>query len=247
MVLGQRLLLSKELNMAKRPVFVPLESGNLLVKTFFLEFDWHPGFAKSQKQKSIVSLHSKIKKELRYENPLDISSKSLTEEGVEASAFNLIIETVSLNKKFSVECAFQASKVFENGGPYVDLLYKTSIEAKKDPRLKSSGRLTHFHFYNQKWPLEPQTLFYDWIYINALHKNEKLAKSIGFFDSFTDIEFNPERSINCQAYSAALYLALNRRGLIDKALESPENYKNIVIKHEKGKTNKDENKQPDFF
>lgn len=46
-----------------------------------------------------------------------------------------MIEDNKLNYNYSVECAFQSSKVFENGGAYTDLLYKTSREAK-DERLK---------------------------------------------------------------------------------------------------------------
>ena len=32
------------------------------------------------------------------------------------------------------------------------------------------------------------------------------------YDAFTDIEFNHNKSINCQAYSVALYQALKSRG-----------------------------------
>lgn len=50
------------------------------------------------------------------------------------------------SKSFSVETAFQGSKVFEKGGPYVDLLNGTSRDAKKDMRLKESGNLIEFLF-----------------------------------------------------------------------------------------------------
>ncbi|WP_322979273.1 DarT1-associated NADAR antitoxin family protein [Pseudomonas sp. C11] len=214
--------------MAERPVFIPCENGDFLVKTCFVGFEWYPGFSISQKQKSINSLHSNAKRKLNISSTLEISSKSPDMSGVAASAFNLKITTKKLNKTFSVECAFQASKKFERGGPFVDLLEKSSIDAKKDERLRNSGRLVEFRFYNTFWPLEPKTMFYDWLYINALHSNPELAKRIIEHDSYTDIEFNHERSINCQAYSAALYKALFKRDLLEKALSSQESYVEII-------------------
>ena len=210
--------------MATRPIFIVGDNSNFLVETKFLNFEWFSGFAVSQKQKSIAAMHSAAINNLHLDKVLEISSKSLTSLGVELSAFNLTITTKKLQKSFSVECAFQASKVFENGGPFIDLLDKTSIEAKKDPRIKTSGKLLSFKFYDTTWPLEPKTAFYDWLYLNALHKNESLAQSVLEFDAFTDIEFNHEKSINCQAYAAALYVSLYKRGLLSSALESQENF-----------------------
>jgi len=217
--------------MAERPAFIPSESLEFLVETKFVNFEWFPGFAASQKQKSVVSLHENIQSSLNIQEILEISSKSLKPEGVDASAFNLMIETKKYNRRFSVECAFQASKVFIGGGPYVDLLETTSREAKKDERLKTSGRLKEFRFYKDFWPLEPKTLFYDWLYINALHRNQALAERLLRYECFTDIEFNHERSINCQAYSAALYVSLARRDLLLEALSSNEAYMTIITSH----------------
>ena len=44
------------------------------------------------------------------------------------------------------------------------------------------------------------------------------------YAGFTDIEFNPRRSINCQARSAALFLSLMKRGALDAALQSPSSF-----------------------
>lgn len=41
------------------------------------------------------------------------------------------------------------------------------------------------------------------------------------FDAFTDIEHNPERSINCQARTVAKVVGLARVGLLADALQSP--------------------------
>ncbi len=196
--------------MATRPVYIPkLDSIGVITKS--VDFTWSPGMSKSQKQKSIKSLH-KAANELGILPILEISSKSEENIGVNLSAFNLMIKTKQ-SKSFSVETAFQSSKVFEKGGPYIDLLNCTSREAKKDIRLKESGNLIEFLFFKDKFPLKPRTYFYDWLYINALHQNKELSNAITSFSGFTDIEFNPKKSINCQAYSAALYVSLFNKGL----------------------------------
>ena len=47
---------------------------------------------------------------------------------------------------------------------------------------------------------------------------KELADEITNYNGFTDIEFNPKKSINCQAYSAALYSSLQHSGLLKKSL-----------------------------
>ncbi|MFN9175746.1 MAG: DUF6977 family protein, partial [Synechocystis sp.] len=42
--------------MASRPIFLPTEN-HPFVEEKLVEFTWHPGFAKSQSQKNILSLH----------------------------------------------------------------------------------------------------------------------------------------------------------------------------------------------
>ncbi|MFM5217040.1 hypothetical protein ACEUAM_06095 [Aeromonas hydrophila] len=214
--------------MADRPLFIPSTEGNSLVKTEYVTFQWFPGMHISQKQKSIDSLHLSASSLHGWSNILEISSKSKSELGVALSAFNLTFTTLRHQRTFSVECAFQGSKVFENGGPFTDIFEMTSREAKKDERLRTSGRLTGFWFFGYKWPLEPQTAFYDWLYINALNKQPLLVEQLLDYSAFTDIEFNPERSINCQAYSVALYVSLCKRNLLMQALSSPESFLNLL-------------------
>jgi hypothetical protein len=208
--------------MAQRPLYIPSINGAILVQTKHVEFQWSPGMAVSQKQKSIDSLHGAARQILQTGSVLEVSSKSRDPLGVALSAFNLTFTTLKHGRTFSVECAFQSSKVFEHGGPFTDMLAMTSREAKTDARLKSSGRLTEFRFFGSVWGLEPQTAFYDWLYINALKKKPDLAERLMDFCAFTDIEFNPERSINCQAYSVALFVSLCRRGLLNEATASKE-------------------------
>jgi hypothetical protein len=228
-------------NMAERPVFISCLEKNGFVKVENIEFQWYAGFAITQKQRSISSLHENIINKYPSLKVLEISSKSLEPLGVSLSAFNLMIRTIN-KKEFSVETAFQASKVFENGGPYLDLYEKTSREAKKDSRLKNSGSLLYFQYFDRRWELQPKTLFYDWLYINALVTNKDLCELILKYDAFTDIEFNPDKSINCQAKSAALYVSLYRSNLLDEAMSSVKGFKEVIIRNTKKEDNKSNEK-----
>lgn len=231
--------------MAIRPVFVSTSKvkDELLIKRN-INFEWFPGFSVSQKQKSIASMHEQIMEKNPDYNVLEISSKSSNELGIQLSAFNLMIHTKN-EKSFSVESAFQASKVFSGGGPFIDLLLKNSREAKKDSRLKSSGQLVSFKYLNRTFPLEPKTFFYNWLYINALSMNENLSQKILKYNAFTDIEFNPQKSINCQAEAAALYVSLSNRELLESSLNSIENFKENVYFGNQEK--KEKYKQLDCF
>ncbi|HAF44064.1 MAG TPA: hypothetical protein DCK83_03765 [Gallionellaceae bacterium] len=215
--------------MASRPIFRP-KNQVVGVSEDLLEFSWFPGMAASQKKKSIKSLHEAARN-CGFGNILEISSKSEDDLGIALSAFNLIIKTKKHGNEFTVETAFQGSKVFERGGPFTELLGLDSLKAKKDIRLKESGNLIAFYFFGMKFPIIPRTYFYDWLYINALNNNPTLADRVKLYDSFSDIEFNPKRSINCQAHSVALYLSLIKNSKIEKALESPQSFLDCTKQH----------------
>lgn len=221
--------------MAERPVFVPTTEGDVLVDTHMIEFHWFPGMALTQKQKSIASLHEAACAKLGLKSILEISTKSPDPVGASLSAFNLNYVGES-GKKYPLESIYQSSKVFSGGGPYRDILDKSAIEAKQDPRLKESGHLTAFSSSGVEWPLEPKTVFYDWLYLNVLNKQPALAEKLASYDAFTDIEFNPKKSINCQAYSAALFLALERRGLLVQALQARDAFVGVITRFLPGAT-----------
>lgn len=200
--------------MANRPVFSASSKAHH-VDVFPVEFVWNKGLAPSQKQKNIVAIHEGFKRRFPERKVLEISSKSLTSLGVKLSAFNLKKYVSSIGKYVPVECIYQGAKVFAAGGPFTDLYLGASRAAKGDSRLKSSGALRSFSFEGRNYPLYPITAFYDWLYINALMENDELASETLEYDSFTDIEFSPEKSKNCQARAAALFVALHRKGLLE--------------------------------
>lgn len=205
--------------MARRPVFVP-DSDKPYVSEVSLDFEYFPGSSIQQKQRSVASLHASYVARFPSSRVLEVSSKSERDIGVQLSAFNLMIEHPGRGS-YSVECAFQASKVFLHGGPFVDLFNASSRAAKTDRRLRESGELVGFRYLTDQFPLDPKTYFYDWLYASALCRHDKLVEQVMMFDAFTDIEHNPERAINCQARTVAKVVGLARAVLLADALQSP--------------------------
>ena len=183
--------------MAERPAFF-IHQGSVVSGNY--TFEWFPGFAVSQKQKSIENLHHAIMEADAGAKPLEISTKSKELLGMKLSAFRL-----KLNG-YALETVFQSSKVFENGGPYLDLLKVPPREAKRDERLRGSGELRAFHYQNEAFPLLPKTVFYDFLYIAAVKDSctQDEIKAISDYNYFTDIEFHPAKSLNTQARAAAI-------------------------------------------
>ena len=219
LIVGVLCLARKGLVMARRPVFVP-ESDKPYVSELSLDFEYFPGSSIQQKQRSVASLHASYVARFPSSRVLEVSSKSERDIGVQLSAFNLMIEHPGRGS-YSVECAFQASKVFLHGGPFVDLFNASSRAAKTDRRLRESGELVGFRYLTDQFPLDPKTYFYDWLYASALCRHDKLVEQVMMFDAFTDIEHNPERAINCQARTVAKVVGLARAGLLADALQSP--------------------------
>jgi hypothetical protein len=211
--------------MAERPIFVPASEATELVSEIFFPIEWHPGFAPIQKEKNVAALHAAAA--AGFSPLLEISSKSKKTVGQHLSAFHLKVRSAHNGEVF-LECAFQGSKVFEQGGPFKDLYGQEPWQAKRDPRLRQSGPLTGFQFDDHWFPLEPKTAFYDWLYVNSIYPHRDWCRKLNGYAGFTDIEFHPRRSINCQARSCALFLTLMKRGLLDEAVESPDNFIRVI-------------------
>lgn len=232
--------------MANRPVFVMSLDKRYCIREN-VEFEYFSGFSDKQQKKSIQSLHQAYLKKHKDKKVLEISSKSEDELGIRLSAFNLMIKTPS-GKEFSVESAFQASKVFEKGGPYKDLLDVTSRQAKKDERLKNSGKIIKFFINGLTFKTEPKTYFYNWLYINTLHLYDELTEQLADYNAFTDIAFNPQKSINCQAEAAAIYVSLQKQGLLQEALKNKDTFLDIVYPtYNENKSDENENVQLSLF
>lgn len=208
----------KNIGKTARPIFIPLRE-NIGVIEKNIEFDWHMGMSSEVRKRSIHSLHQEAKKQ-GFNKILEASSKSEQQIGIQLSAFFLKNTT-----NYPVENLFQSSKVFENGGPYRDLLTVTPREAKKDSRLKENGNMIKFSFNNKDFPLEPKSLFYDWLYLNVLFsdRNSDLREELfdNHFDAFSDIEFNPNKSFSCQARTLALCVSLYENESVKDFIQDP--------------------------
>lgn len=191
--------------MATRPAWT-IKKGALIREDF--DFVWNGGFAITQKQKNIHALHQAIK-DTKGENALEVSSKSTVQIGRKLSAFSLKLSGVYL------ENIFQAAKKYENGGPYTDLLDAVPKDAKRDERHKISGKLVAFVQEGETWPLEPKTAFYDFIYVSAVVEKYGYNLDLSEYQWFTDIEFNPKKSINCQARALVLYKLIKQDSLFN--------------------------------
>lgn len=216
--------------MAERPVFVSLQSSRELVKEVYIDIKWNPGFAPVQKKKNIMALHQAAAQS-GYAPLLEISSKSEDKLGQHLSAFHLRVRESGM-REIRLEAAFQGSKVFEKGGPFTDLYSVEGKIAKRDPRLQHSGPLIGFRFNGLSFPLEPKTIFYDWLYINAIYPHREWLERLYSYAGFTDIEFNPSKSINCQARSCALFVSLMKNDLLHEAVTSSQAFIGLISRYE---------------
>lgn len=213
--------------MAKRYVYTVDDNDEF--QKVEVEFEWFPGFSKVQKQKSVESLHNSF---LQFNNQdvLEVSTASTKELGIALSAFNLKVETKK-GYHFTVEQLFQTSKVFKDDGVQKKLLEKgmDSKDVKKRMReLHEIDELTGFECFGRVFKLKPETMFYNWLYIQALVKNPELSLELLGYDAFSDISFNPNKSINCQAEACAIFIMLKKKNKLDEVLKSTEAFEEIV-------------------
>ncbi|WP_428121917.1 DarT1-associated NADAR antitoxin family protein [Candidatus Poriferisodalis sp.] len=221
--------------MASRPVFVPSVNGGLVIE-HAVEFQWFPGFAVAQKQRSVASLHRSATEQLGLDKVLEVSTKSMDPFGTRLSAFNLSVRIDAEPSPVLLEAAYQGSKVFESQDPLTHLYrWNDGREVKRFMRAYSKDRLVRFEFCGYSWPLEPRTAFYDWLYLNSLREltdqDDDVNRVLHHFDAFTDIEFNPDKSFNCQARSCALYVALEKSGDLALALTNPDTFIELLTTH----------------
>lgn len=207
--------------MAHRPVFVAGDQKRPACRVN-TEFEWFAGLSDAQKRRCIDSLHAAYTTRHPGARVLEISSKSRDPLGVQLSAFNLTRLVPSLGQSVPVENIFQGSKVFAGCGPFTELYSVPPIRAKRDPRLRTSGPVTGFAFEGRTYSNWPPTAFYCWLWCNALLEHPELAEALLQYDAFTDIVFNPEKSLNFQAEAAALFVTLAKRGQLDRIRDFAE-------------------------
>lgn len=200
--------------MAIRPVFIPLEEGAALVLERNFDFPWAPGFAEVQKKKNVHALHEAAKRG-GLNDVLEISTKSDLEVGRRLSAFSLKLNIDGV--KYPLESVYQSAKVFRSSGPFPEVMQMQPRDAKRFIRENAKGDIFEFNLFDKKYPIIPKNAFYDWLYIRSLVDHSDWIREKIDFSGFTDIEFNPQKQVNCQARAFAEFLSLQRRSLLDRA------------------------------
>jgi Family of unknown function (DUF6977) len=71
-------------------------------------------------------------------------------------------------------------------------------------------------------------MFYDWLYVTAIYPHREWLERLYSYSGFTDIEFNPGTSINCQARSCALFVSLMKNRLLQHAVASPQAFTELI-------------------
>ena len=210
--------------MATRSVFVSKKCYPYF-EEIKVDFDWFPGLALSQKRKSQISLHQNFLHVYPNEKILEISSASLYSLGSELSAMHLRKRTaLGLT---TVESAFQSSCIYcsENKeiGHFLEYLFLSGKECKKKVKELSQGMISkRYLFDNLEFhaPIHNISLFYNYLYLNALceSENRDIANRLmsSGYTAFTDLA---TRSLNSQARSAAIFVSLFNNGLIDEVKE----------------------------
>lgn len=223
-----------------RPIFIPAPDHHL-VKEVIIEFEWFPGFSLSQKQKSIAALHESAAKLCRLESKdiLEVSSRSSSKLGRSLSALNLMLYSDELGRNVSLEAAFQSSKIFSDHGRQSHLLQMSDgKEIKSLIRSFGNEPIVGFEHEGTRWDLEPKTAFYDYLYLKGLvqffEDNKDELNSFMGCGGFTDIEFNPKKSFNCQARSCALFVGLGGIRSDEQLLKSQETFLPALKQHQYG-------------
>lgn len=145
---------------------------------------------------------------------LEVSTRSESNLGKRLSAFNLKVKLAGTES--TVESIYQASKVFERGGPFLEVAEMRPWIAKKYIQTKKNGlgEIKGFSFHKD-YPSQPPELFYTFLYFSGLRTSltEEDKTQLVKIQYFTDIMANPLSSINTQARAMARYVSMMRLGI----------------------------------
>lgn len=211
--------------MTMRGVFIPKDTYPYFEEVY-VSFDWFGGFAKVQKQRCALSLMLNFNE--AYWNKgyklLEISSGSLEPLGEKLSAMSLKKYVPSEGKSYYLESVFQSSRIYNNSGiligPHHEFYSMEGKACKKKVKELSLGLISYkYEFEGVIFPAPAFhiSLFYDYLYLNALLEPEnravrdELLKS--GYNAFSDLA---TKALNSQARSCALFVALYNNCLIDK-------------------------------
>lgn len=206
--------------MAEKSVFIS-KSSYPFFEEVRVNIDWFGGFALSQKRKCQIGLHQNFLAAYPDMKVLEISSASTLSLGAKLSAMNLSKRTS--RGITTVESAFQASRIYKNEvekiGPFPEYMFLPGRECKKLVKEASNGWISKEYCFDGMTFYAPAyhiSLFYDFLYLNALlePENQEIREQLlsEGFNAFSDLA---TKSLNCQARSAAIFVGLVQAGRID--------------------------------
>lgn len=191
--------------MAER-FFWTIEGGK--IKRGLVTFKWESGTSLAQRKRSCLNMLKVINWHTGL-NPMDISSASPVEFYSNLSAFKLMFDTRN------VEQIYQGSKIFKGYGQASELYTKVGRDAKQTAKyLHSQYELVGFNWDGVDYPLEPTTVFYDYLYIQALLRNFGDKLNLDDYDVFADVQLG-QGSNACQARAVCEYKLLKQTNLFD--------------------------------
>ena len=156
-------------------------------------------------------------------NILEISTRSKIPFGKSLSTFNLSILLKS-GKRVKVECAYQGSKVLEDGTQFENFYWGSPRDAAFDRRIKGK-RPVVFRFFGKEYPTDPVHAFFDFLYIvSLLQRKDDVFEKLNEYDGFSDLYYSYDlrKEPNTPARAAAKYVSLIREGLLSKETPSKE-------------------------
>lgn len=192
-----------------------------LFEEILVDFNW----IKQNQKLNAIALQDAAKR-LGIYPILEVSTKSDELLGQKLSAFNLKLDTPV--GRLSVESVYQGSKVFEFGGPFIDIYSMNSKSAKTDLRLKKSGELIGFNYFGETWSNIPRHAFFNWLYLTAIYPYKGILKQLENYQSFSDIEYYSKLKGNSQARACALLKSLIKLNLLDAALVNQTSFIELV-------------------
>lgn len=222
-----------------------------------MQFDYFQGFALSQKRKCQIGLHQNFLLAYPQIKVLETTRASLHSLGAALSAQNLKKHT-----KLGIttaENAFLASRIYgehDERGPFPEFLFLSAGECKRLVVEQSHGLIARYYRFDGLDFYAPDhyiSLFYNFVYLNALCEEENKAVAdrllASDYSAFTDLA---TVSLNHQARACAIFVSLARNRLIDQVREydsylrlfrttadgkpiGPESYDNVQLLDAKGK------------
>lgn len=192
--------------MATRPIYISTGDVNNPFTEDNINFEWKAGYSYVNKCKRRDNLKKEIAKKYDIDKWLEVSSISDKDIGKRLSALNLML-TLTSNNSYSVEDIYQNSKVYKD------------------------NHIVGFKLNNTEFENIPYGMYYDYIYMVALYQNKNYHDIIKNYYLFTDLFFNPNKSLNTQARAIAIFKTLYDNDylkLLEDVSEFKKYYKNNV-------------------